>query len=392
MSCVRPVRKGRWKYDFRDHKGVRHVKATFRTKAEAERALRACEEKLDRGIYVSPRELPTFRELAEEWFDGKRAHHPASRAQWRSHLDLHLLPALGHRRLDSITATVVERLVRDAMAEKPRRAGATMSLTPRTINKVLTTGAAIFKVAERRNLVERNPFALAERLREGGGELKEDTDRAREDGRVRPEDVPTSDELRLLIDAAEAGFYRTLFLTAALTGARPGELRALRWSQIDLENGVCSIRRAHSHAHVRGEQRRPEGRVYAPKTQAGVRDIPLEPPLVAALRRWKLQCSPTSGDLVFPGPSGLPFHESSVLRQGLYPAWERANLRRFSLYALRHWFASFLILKGAPVTEVAHLLGHSDPTVTLRRYTHWFRNAKSEAMGALARAVCGDTW
>jgi integrase len=121
-----------------------------------------------------------------------------------------------------------------------------------------------------------------------------------------------------------------------------------------------------------------------------VRDIPLEPPLVAALRRWKLQCPPTSTDLVFPAPSGLPFHESTALRQGLYPAWKRAELPRFSLYALRHCFASFLILKGAAVTEVAHLLGHSDPTVTLRRYARWFRQAKSEAMGALARAVCGE--
>lgn len=384
MSCVRQVRKGCWKYDFRDDRGVRHVKATFRTKDEADRAMRDALGKVDRGIYVSPSELPTFRELAEEWFAGKGAHNPSSRAGWRRHLDLHLLPALGHRRLDAITAAVVEGAVRDAMAANSRK------LSPRTINKVLTTGAAIFKLAARRNLVERNPFQLAERLREGAGELREDTDRARDDGRLGPEDVPTPDELRALLDAAEPRFYRTLFLAAALTGSRPGELRALRWSHVDLDEPAIKIRRAHTHAHVRGEERRPEGRVYGTKTKAGMRDVPLEAPLVAAIRRWKLQCPPTPGDLVFPGSNGLPFHESTALRQGLYPALERAKLPRFTLYSLRHFFASFLISKGAPVTEVAYLLGHADPTVTLRRYSHWFRRAKSDAMGELARAVCGE--
>jgi len=47
------------------------------------------------------------------------------------------------------------------------------------------------------------------------------------------------------------------------------------------------------------------------------------------------------------------------------------------------------ILKGAPVTELEHLLGHADPTVTLRRYAHWFQQAKSGGMAELARAVCG---
>ena len=155
---------------------------------------------------------------------------------------------------------------------------------------------------------------------------------------------------------------------------------------------MLKIRRAHTFAHVRGEEGRPEGRVYGPKTKAGIRDIQLEPTLFAAFKRWKSQCPPTNGALIFPGPTGVPFRESMVLRQGLYPALKRAGLPHFNLKSLRHHFASFLILKteGKDVAGVAYLLGHADSAVTLRRYAHWFRRAKHDGMTELARAVCGE--
>jgi len=104
---AQPERSAR-KYDFRDDRGVRHVKQTFRTREEAERALRDCHDKVDRGAYVPASELPKFSTIAEEWFDSKRAY-------WRTHLDLHLLPEVGQVRLDRIDPPLVERRVRDVL-------------------------------------------------------------------------------------------------------------------------------------------------------------------------------------------------------------------------------------------------------------------------------------
>jgi hypothetical protein len=95
------------------------------------------------------------------------------------------------------------------------------------------------------------------------------------------------------------------------------------------------------------------------------------------LKAWRLQCPPSEYDLVFCRADGQPLMRSNVLRQGLYPALHRAGLRGGNLKTLRHSYAIGLIAAGAPVTKVQHLLHHSNPSITLKVYGHWFKNASS---------------
>jgi integrase len=110
--------------------------------------------------------------------------------------------------------------------------------------------------------------------------------------------------------------------------------------------------------------------------------------LVSALRRWKLACPPSALDLVFPNVEGTPRHRSTIAHDGLLPALEGAELRRVTIHSLRHTFASALIIQGYPVTQVAYLLGHSSPSITLSVYSHWFKDVKTDAMAGLAKMVC----
>jgi len=87
---------------------------------------------------------------------------------------------------------------------------------------------------------------------------------------------------------------------------------------------------------------------------------------------------------------GLPTHRSNVLRYGLYRALRHAGLRRVDMHSLRHSFASALIMAGAPVTEVQYLLGHSSPQTTLKVYSHWFANTKSDSVHRLSRTLTGN--
>ena len=138
------------------------------------------------------------------------------------HLDRHLLPEIGDIRLDRLTVERVA-LLRDDLAQLPR-AGAKRPLGPKSVNKVLTTGSAVVAHAMRKGLVERNPFALVERLREQAGELPvEDGDGPRE-GPITDANVYSPDEMRRALAAAEPGRDRTLILTGYLIGARPSEL------------------------------------------------------------------------------------------------------------------------------------------------------------------------
>jgi integrase len=385
-------RRGVWVLDFYDQNGRRRTPSFGRGDAGRERAKAAAAEigrKLQQGTYVAPSDLPTFRKTAEEWFGGKAAHRPASRAQWRMHLDRHLLPEIGDLRLDRLTVDRVA-LLRDDLAHLPRT-GATRPLGPKSVNKVLTTGSAIFTLALRKGILDRNPFALVERLRENAAELSADNVTPATDGPITATDVFSADEMRRALDAASPGRDRTLILTGYLTGARPNELLALRWSDLELPPGsdtaTVSIRRAFTWARVRGEEAPVSARLFRPKTKAGLRTIEIPSELVVTLRAWKLQCPPSPEGLVFPADDGTPLHRSTALKRGFYPALRRAGLRQLGMMALRHSHASALLLAGAPITYVQHRLGHANPAVTLRVYSHWIAGAKTTALTDLTRAL-----
>jgi integrase len=384
---------GRWRIDYRDSQGRRH-RETFDTRKEADDALDGIKARIKKGEFVAAKLIPKFREIAEDWIASKADRRPGTVGNWRAQIDLHLNPKLGDLRLDRIHVALIEKL-RDELRAK---------LTARSVNAVLTTAAAIFKLAVRRKLANGNPAADAERAFMGAVEIKDEaTKQGRDEGvqPIRPEEVLNPDEIRKLLEKAAPGFYRTLFITAYLSGMRSGELFALRWSDIELKaidaetgkdssRGKIYVRRSLSWARVKGEDAPVRPRFYPPKTRAGVRTLPIPVELAGALRRWKLQCPQSELELVFPMRDGQPMHRSTALRYGLWPALNRACLRRVNMHSLRHSFASALIMAGAPVTEVQSLLGHSSPAVTLKVYSHWFKNVETDSVDRLAKGLVGS--
>ena len=97
---------------------------------------------------------------------------------------------------------------------------------------------------------------------------------------------------------------------------------------------------------------------------------------------------PSGLDLVFPMEDGRPMRWDHLLRSRFYLALARARLHRVTFHSLRHSCASAMIAAGAPVTEVQHQLGHSNPSITLSIYSHWFKNgAAGGTIALLVKAV-----
>ena len=372
-----------WRLDYRPL-GVRgpRKRLFFDTKKQAERYLAETSHKVTRGEYIDPTKAPTFNEAAERWFISKSDRRPSHVSNLRSRLDKHILPRIGAKRLNQINVGTIEEL-RDGLRNDGYAA--------RTIKSILRLVGAVFRSAIRRGECVTNPvdrvepvFVAARELKVGGDE------RASEDDVVSPDSILSPQEIRAMLNATTPGLYRALFTTAALTGARSGELFALRWSDVEMPKDASAyvyIRRTLSWARLKGEEIRP--RYYEPKTKAGVRKIPVSAELASVLRAWKLQCSPTPDGLVFPTHDGRPIRRSNALRYGLWPALRRAGLRRVTMHSLRHSFASALIMAGAAVTEVQALLGHASPEITLRIYSHWFKKIDSGAVARLSETVLG---
>jgi integrase len=179
-----------------------------------------------------------------------------------SRLDRHLVPRLGAERLDRITVTAIEKLRDHLRAE---------SYAPRTINSMLRIVGAVFEAAIRRGECAANPVKRVERAFAAARELKPGDEERAVDEAVRPENILNPDEICLLSEAARPGYYRTLFITAFITGMRSGELLGLRWSDIEFseeasDRGKIYVRRSLSWARVnRDEPVRPLSTRLRPK-------------------------------------------------------------------------------------------------------------------------------
>jgi integrase len=222
-----------WRLDYRPQglAGPRK-RIEFPTKKAAEKHLAATATKVARGEYIPPEKIPTFAKAGEEWLRDKADRHPATVQGWRVHLK-HLVK-LDNVRLDRIDVAAVER-VRDELRA---------NLGARTISAVLTTCAAVFKLAQRRGWAANNPAAIAERPRRAVAELTvaDQTDESEKGLRaVRPDEVLSVNEIKKLLDHAAPGLYRTLLATVAATGMRPEEVYALKWTDISLDAAQISV-------------------------------------------------------------------------------------------------------------------------------------------------------
>jgi integrase len=163
--------------------------------------------------------------------------------------------------------------------------------------------------------------------------------------------------------------YRAVCLVALKTGMRQGELLALRWCDVDLEQAVVRVRRSYSG-----------GTLGTPKNRER-RDVDLISDVVELLARMRGEWGSANGDdsLVFPGGAGF-LTPSVLLRRQLYPAMVRAGIRRVgptqerrTFHSLRHTFAKRALERGAQITWLSRHLGHSSLKVTTDIYGHWER-------------------
>lgn len=289
-------------------------------------------------------EVPTIEEFHKVFLATSAIiNKPSSVVSKEKLLRFHIVPRLGHLRLDQVTYAVIEDF-KLALAQTPINTGktytglkmdpkSTKTLSAKTINNVLTCLRRMLVVARKRGLIEFVPDV--EWLK------REHTDF----------DFLDFDEAKRLLDAAP-GEWRTMILVALRTGMRHGELIGLRWEDVDLVAGRVVVR-----------QNVVNGKVGTPKS-GKPREIPLGIEVRTALKEHRH----LRGPLVFCHMSGALLGVVDT-RLPLWRACKKAGLRQIGWHALRHTFASHLVMRGASIKAVQELLGHSSIQMTMR-YAH----------------------
>jgi integrase len=329
----------------------------YLTRKMAETALRAILHEADRGTLAGMhRTGAIFEDACAEYLryvEKVREVEPVVLRDYKGVIDGYLIPWFGGQPVEAIHHRAISEY-RDALMEKgralrtmpdgePDRVG---KLSNRVVIRHLTVLHGIFKRA--RQVWDDLPSNPA------SAELVE-RPRLSYDGDFQ---TLTPEQVRTLAKHAADDQTAALYLTAALTGLRMGELFALRWKDIDL--GVARV-------HVRRNYTGAPKRVKAPKS-GKVRSVPLVDEVRVALNGLS-QRDYLDGpdDLVFPSQRGGHLDDMAV-RRAFVRALEAAGLPRIRFHDLRHCFATLAVQHWEP-TRVQAYCGHAHITTTMR-YVH----------------------
>lgn len=358
----------------KDGKRLR-VHLSGKTKAEVKRKRDELVVRHRQGILADPAAgKQTTGTFMAAWLECKRGTvEPSTWARYRLAVERHLRPVLGRVSLAQLDADAVRAAYAALQAPPFSLAAQSVRQAHSALYQALTQAVRDGKLP--RNAAE---YVKLPKLPKPG---------------VR---ALVPDEVARLV-ATSAGDWRTLWLVALHTGLRLGELLALSWADVTWQGrdeGGGAIRVARAQAT--DEDQRPFLRPY-PKSSSGVRVVPVGSELVAQLRAHLAQQSheravalrweDTEGadGLVFVSRFGTMLLKSNVVRAFKRDAAEAQIAGIVSPHLLRHTFASSLLAAGRPVPEVAYLLGHGSPAVTMRIYAHVVPGAGEGAATVLSR-------
>jgi integrase len=327
-----------------------------RTQAEAE--LR----RLMAEVQVAARagERLTVSEVAQRYITHaeRQGRKRSTMENIESEVRVHLAPFFSQRSLDAITPEDVHDLVTVLEGK---------SLKPKTIRNVIATLSALFTFARapRRAWATSNPC--------DGLELPAVSDATE----IR---FLTLDEVDALVANARPGMFqaidRAMFLTAAMTGLRKGELIALRWRDVDWTASRIRVRQNY----VRGE-------FGTPKSKRSTRSVPMADEVAGELERLfqQSQCQ-DDDDLVFAHPhTGGPIPKANVTRR-MRAALKAAKLdTSHCFHDLRHTFGTRMAAAGTPMRTLQEWMGHRD-LATTQIYADYAPSTREAEMIAAAFA------
>lgn len=310
------------------------------TRAQAEkefRRVRDAEAGMIAARRVTMAEAGEQLSLTLEVKGRKKSHRLTVAGDLRNHI----VPFFGTKDLGRITPEDIERYI----------AAKRKTLAMKTIRNHLVTIHSAFEIGLRRGWCHQNPVKRADRPVTRTSETRIRYLEQRELEALLGVDYPRD---------AFGAIEPTLYLTAAMTGLRQGELLGLRWRDVDFRARKVRV----VSPYVRGE-------FVDPKSARSARSVPLGERVAIALsdlRESSLYAR--DEDLVFAHPeTGRPLDRSKLIRR-FKAAIQTAGVRQITFHELRHTFGTRVAASGVPLRRLQYWMGHADIKTT-QIYAHY---------------------
>jgi integrase len=312
-----------------------------------------------------------FQELAEEWFKEYAKFNLRSTTYERmKQLRKRVYPAIGHLRIDKITARQLQGFV-NSLAKEGANEKTGKPLAPKTIRYNLSLISDVFTYAVKMDLVSENPCS---KVTIPKGEVKE-----------KP--IYSQEEMATLLTkiSGEPTKYKAFFFLIAYSGFRRSEMLGLEWKDVDFEHNVISIKRTSNYTAERGTY------TDTTKTKRSKRVLKISTYIMDILKELKSEQDDEAlrlgdkwveTDRLFVKWNGEPMNNQTPYGW-LKEFCEKNELPFYGIHSFRHFTASSLISAGLDVTTVSGALGHCNSGTTLNVYSHMFQTAQARVADAM---------
>ena len=339
---------------------------------EVQRQAILFEEDCKRGQITAAVKFETF---AEQWFEeyAKVNLRPTSYARMKQ-LTKRVYPAIGHKRLDKITARDIQKFITD-MLTNGRNLNNGKPLSRKTAVHHLSFISDVFSCAVRMGMLCDNP---CRRVFVPKQEQEE-------------KQIYTIEQVKILYEnlKSEPMKYQVYLLLSIYSGYRRSEMLGLEWKDIDFEHDLIHVRRTSQYTSEKG--------IYTDttKTRKSKRVSKMPASIMNLLRQFKADQNEEARrlgtkwedyDRLFTKWNGAPMNPQTPF-EWLKGYCERIGIPFRNIHSLRHLHASLLIFEGVDVVAVSEDMGHSVVGTTLNLYSHMFQEAKARNCDAISNAL-----
>ena len=406
----------------RDEEQKRLFKTTtYRPKARSPKAIEKevqafaydFEQRVRNGEVYSG-DAVTFSQFIEVWKKGFLAEK-TQRVQedYLRILRVHFTPAIGFMKMNKIKATHIDNVLHKMKGD---------GRAAKTIRSAFTVVNSVMKYAYKKEYIRENPCDRCD-----------DLPSIQKDGKLH---VFTKDQVQTFFNALTLDYsqerkpverqlkngtsysvpgytmshkiplqFQVYFHLAITVGLRRGETIALTWKDVDFRNRTISVSKSVSRTEK-------EEIIKRPKTDAGIRVVPVPDGCLLLLRRWQIEqqelclklgtawkgfrgedfdenyifIDRTDGSRMCLDAPSHKFNEILNMYNSQHAKTEEDQLPYIRLHDLRHTYATLQLAMGTPLVAVSHNMGHSKTSVTLDIYTESLRDQEMQAADAMQAA------
>lgn len=295
----------------------------------------------------------TFKELAEEWLHFQKKHIKESTyCTYTVQIKNHTIPLLGNMNCSMITSDILNQKMSQWFENYCVHGDP--SLSNKTVKDIISIFKLCLNYGIQKNYIPTQKINLTVPI------CKNKTIAVK---------IYNIQEQQIIVNAILTDLTNKSngILISLYTGIRIGELCALRWSDIDLENGTIIISKTLQRLYFKDEV---EGKhtkisITSPKTCSSIREIPISSKLTQTLIKLYIN-NPNAYVLT----NTEKYIEPRTYRNFYSHFIDSLNIRKLNFHCLRHTFATRCIECGADYKTVSEILGHANVDITMNLYVH----------------------